>query len=138
MADPEQERRADTVALSGSAAKVAVTVMSTGIVSLAGFLLWLASSVNDLTGELSHMRQIELVRHESLLDDLAELKTFRNRGGRFTSDDGKRHDERIRSLEQYRTQHEAWGRELTGGYKQTLVDIQRRLDNLEKWQGVKD
>ena len=135
----ERERRSDTLALSGTATKIVVSVVSTGIIVLSSFLLYLGSSVARLDGDLKHLQAIEQLRHIELAKELtalkqtlAELTNFRDHGERFTARDGIRHDKRITTVEEYIAEHERWGRELTGGYRQLFTDIERRITNLER------
>ena len=136
----QTERRADTLAVSGQAAKIVVTVVSAGLIALGGLIFRVSGSVADLAGELRHMNQIEQIRHEAIavqIEDIErDLASFKKPGGRFTAQDGKRHEARIRGLEVYRQQHSEWGRELTGQWRQQNTEQDRRLERLERHLGV--
>ena len=94
---------------------------------------------------MTHMREVEEIRFSAMGDALnaldermGQLENFRNHGARFTAGDGKRHDRRISELERYVKEHESWGRELTGRWGNQLAQCERRVERLERWQGIKD
>ena len=69
------------------------------IVTAAVFLVTINTHISNITQRQNHFAQMEEFRNQ-LSSKLVELDQFKNRGERFTADDGRRHEAQIKELEQ--------------------------------------
>ena len=139
------ERRSNAVSLSRETATVITTVGAAAVIGIGGFIFSAADRVGDLAEELAHFKETAEIRSSAFYQSLngideriKDFESFQRRGERFTHGDGKRHERRIEGLEKYVLDHDRWGREFAGKLSEQVISIERRLDRLERWQGVKE